>query len=117
VRSPFARQERELEKVVKLVALFEPFILHNNHIFEAANVERLSAALPPSEREKFRYDARSLDWWDYWINVHIPALRKWCYPLIEGRKPEARPPRKVAFGGESRANAAGAGKETPAVAS
>ena len=46
VRPPFARQERDLEKVIKLITLFEPFILHNNHIFEAANVERLSAALP-----------------------------------------------------------------------
>lgn len=95
VRSPFARQERDLEKVIKLVSLFEPFILHNNHIFEASNVERLSAALPPDERAMFSYDARSLDWWDYWINVHIPALRKWCYPLIEGRQPEAQPRRNV----------------------
>jgi long-chain acyl-CoA synthetase len=99
VRSPFARQERDLEKVIKLIALFEPFILHNNHIFEAANVERLSAALPPDEQALFGYDARSLDWWDYWINVHIPALRKWCYPLIEGRQPEARPRRNVPLAG------------------
>jgi long-chain acyl-CoA synthetase len=99
VRSPFARQERDLERVIKLIALFEPFILHNNHIFEAANVERLSAALPPDEQALFGYDARSLDWWDYWINVHIPALRKWCYPLIEGRQLEARPRRNVPLGG------------------
>ena len=110
VRSPFARQERDLERVIKLVALFEPFILHNNHIFEASNVERLSAALPPDEQALFGYDARSLDWWDYWINVHIPALRKWCYPLIEGRQPEARPRRNVPLVGPRR-NAAGAGGE------
>ncbi len=54
VRPPLARQERELEKVIKLIALFEPFILHNDHVFEAANVERLSAALPPEERAEFR---------------------------------------------------------------
>jgi Male sterility protein/haloacid dehalogenase-like hydrolase len=94
-RPPLARQERELEKVIKLIALFEPFILHNDHVFEAANVERLSAALPAEEGAAFGYDARSLDWWDYWINVHIPALRKWCYPLIEGRPLEARPRRNV----------------------
>ena len=94
VKPPLARQERDLERVIKLVSLFEPFILHNDHVFEAANVERLSAALPEDERDTFGYDARSLDWWDYWINVHIPALRKWCYPLIEGRPPEARPPKR-----------------------
>jgi fatty acyl-CoA reductase len=90
-----ARRERELDKVTKLIALFEPFILHNDHIFEAANIERLSASLAAEERAEFSYDVRELDWWNYWINVHIPALRKWCYPLIEGRAPEAPPRRSV----------------------
>jgi Male sterility protein/haloacid dehalogenase-like hydrolase len=111
VRPPLARRERELEKVIKLVALFEPFILDNDHIFEASNIERLSAALPESEKTVFSYDSRSLDWWDYWINVHIPALRKWCYPLIEGRQPEDRPRRNVPLDTReeaSRAEAAGA---------
>jgi phosphoserine phosphatase len=109
VRPPLARRERELEKVIKLIALFEPFILLNDHVFEASNIERLSASLPHSELPDFAYDARSLDWWDYWINVHIPALRKWCYPLIEGRQPEARPRRSVPLAGEASAvGAAGA---------
>ncbi|MGH9702244.1 MAG: SDR family oxidoreductase, partial [Candidatus Acidiferrales bacterium] len=95
VRAPLVRRERELDRVIKLVTLFEPFILHNDHTFEADNVERLSAALPAEERGAFGYDARSLDWWDYWINVHIPALRKWCYPLIEGRPLESRPRREI----------------------
>src|SRR4029077_20475393 len=115
-RSPFARQERELEKVTKLVALFEPFILHNDHVFEAANVERLSAALPPEERTEFGYDARAIDWWDYWINVHIPALRKWCYPLIELRPAEPRHRRSVPLAARSEASAAGVAGTGPAAA-
>ncbi len=113
-RAPLARQERDLEKVIKLVALFEPFILENDHVFEAANIERLSAALPADELAEFGYDARSLDWWDYWINVHIPALRKWCYPLIEGRPQEARPRRSVPLAARTEASAAGAAESTPA---
>jgi len=116
VRAPLARQERDLERVIKLVALFEPFILHNDHVFEASNVERLSAELVPGERDALGYDARSIDWWDYWINVHIPALRKWCYPLIEGRPSEARPPRRnVPLAGReaSVAGAAGLPAATP----
>jgi phosphoserine phosphatase len=106
-RAPLARRQRELEKVIKLISLFEPFILLNDHVFEAAHVEQLSAALPPEERADFGYDARSLDWWDYWINVHIPALRKWCYPLIEGRQPEPRPRRAVPLAARTEASAAG----------
>lgn len=113
-RAPLARQERELEKVIKLVSLFKPFILENDHVFEAANVERLDGALPAEERAAFGYDARSLDWWEYWINVHIPALRKWCYPLIEGRPQEARPRRSVPLAARTEAGAAGAAGSTPA---
>jgi Male sterility protein/haloacid dehalogenase-like hydrolase len=107
VRPPLARRERELEKMIKLIDLFEPFILLNDHVFEAANIERLNAALVPQETAAFGYDARSLDWWDYWINVHIPALRKWCYPLIEGRQPEPRPRRNVPLANNTEANSLG----------
>ncbi|MFZ0922757.1 MAG: SDR family oxidoreductase [Candidatus Acidiferrales bacterium] len=99
--APLARRERELERVIKLVNLFEPFILHNDYTFEAMNIERLSAALPSQEKGTFGYDCRSIDWWDYWINLHIPALRKWCYPLIEGRAGETRSPGGMAPAGES----------------
>lgn len=94
-KAPLAKADRNLEKVEKLIELFEPFILQNEHDFSAENIERLSYALVPDEREQFGYNTRSLDWWDYWINIHIPALRKWTYPLIEGRPLEARVPRKL----------------------
>ena len=88
-----AKAERSLEKVEKLIELFEPFILQNEHDFVADNIEKLSYALIDEEKPDFCYDTRSIDWWDYWINIHIPALRKWTYPLIEGRPLEARPAR------------------------
>jgi long-chain acyl-CoA synthetase len=114
IRPPFARQERDLERVIKLISLFEPFILENDHVFEASNVERISELLKIDEQRDFGYDARSLDWWDYWINVHIPALRKWCYPLIEGRALEATPRRNVPLVAMAEGSAARAGGATPA---
>jgi thioester reductase-like protein len=92
-RAPLVKTERNLERVERLIELFEPFILLNEHDFTAENVEKLSYALVPEERDQFRYGTRALDWWDYWINIHIPALRRWTYPLIEGRALEPRPPR------------------------
>ncbi|HTS37267.1 MAG TPA: SDR family oxidoreductase [Candidatus Solibacter sp.] len=92
-KAPLVKTERSLERVEKLIELFEPFILLNEHDFAAENVERLSHALVPEEQSTFGYFTRSLDWWEYWINIHIPALRRWTYPLIEGRPLEARPPR------------------------
>ena len=94
-KAPLAKAERNLEKVEKLIELFEPFILQNEHDFVADNVEKLSYALVLEERAEFAYDTASLDWWEYWINIHIPALRKWTYPLIEGRPLEVRPARNL----------------------
>ena len=106
-KPPFARAERELNRAEKLIELYEPFILHNEHVFECENARLLSAFLPLEERPLFEFNPESIDWWDYWINVHIPALRKWCYPLIEGRPLELRPRRELRLG----ADAATRGKE------
>ncbi len=94
-RPPLARAERDLERVEKLIHLYEPFILHNEQIFEADNVQLLSASLPEEERAQFSYEPGSIDWWDYWINIHVPALRRWCYPLIEGLPVESRQRREL----------------------
>ena len=94
-RPPLVQIERGLDRVEKLIELYEPFILHNEQVFEAEHVEMLSEALSPDEREAFGYDAVSIDWWEYWINIHIPALRRWSYPLIEGRPVESSPRRAL----------------------
>jgi thioester reductase-like protein len=94
-KAPLAKQERDLLRAEKLIELYEPFILHNEHVFECENARLLSAALSPEERALFAFDPETIDWWDYWINVHIPALRRWCYPLMEGRPLESRAPRKL----------------------
>jgi hypothetical protein len=94
-KAPLAKQERELLRAEKLIELYEPFILHNEHVFECENARLLSAALSSDERELFAFDPETIDWWDYWINIHIPALRRWCYPLMEGRPLEARAPREL----------------------
>jgi thioester reductase-like protein len=98
-KAPFAKAERDLIRAEKLIELYEPFILHNEHVFECENARLLSAALPHDEKALFDFTPEAVDWWDYWINVHIPALRRWCYPLMEGRPLEAREPRVLEWNG------------------
>jgi long-chain acyl-CoA synthetase len=94
-KPPLAKAERDLNRAEKLIELYEPFILHNDHVFECENTRMLSEALPPEEAGTFDFAPEAIDWWDYWINVHIPALRRWCYPLMEGRPLESRAPREL----------------------
>src|ERR1700674_184425 len=65
-KPPLARAERDLIRAEKLIELYEPFILHNEHVFECENARLLSAALPPEERQLFDFAPESIDWWDYW---------------------------------------------------
>ncbi len=112
-KAPLARQERDLLRAEKLIELYEPFILHNEHVFESENARLLSAALSPEERALFAFDPESIDWWDYWINIHIPALRRWCYPLMEGRPLEARTPRELDWSAQAACATAGPNSTSP----
>jgi fatty acyl-CoA reductase len=112
-KAPLARTERDLIRAEKLIELYEPFILHNEQVFESENARLLSAALPPEEHPVFGFVPESIDWWDYWINVHIPALRRWCYPLMEGRPLESREPRELDWSAESPREAALSKAATP----
>lgn len=96
-RKPLAKVEKGLDKLQKLIELYEPFILDNEQVFEVNNVRLLSQALPTDEGGAFGFDIESLDWWDYWINVHVPGLRKWVFPLIEGRPLDPRPAHPFRF--------------------
>jgi len=112
-KAPLAKQERELIRAEKLIELYEPFILHNEHVFECENARLLSAALLAEEKAIFDFSPESIDWWDYWINVHIPALRRWCYPLMEGRPLESRVPRELEWTPESAPAAVVSNNATP----
>jgi thioester reductase-like protein len=112
-KPPLARAERDLIRAEKLIELYEPFILHNEHVFECENARLLSAALPLEERQLFDFAPESIDWWDYWINVHIPALRRWCYPLMEGRPLESRERRELDWPAEPTREAALSKAATP----
>jgi hypothetical protein len=88
LKTQLVRAERAVGRIAKLVEIYEPFILYNEHVFEAENIRALSAALPAEERADFAYEVADYEWHRYWIDVHIPAMRRWCYPLIEGRSLE-----------------------------
>jgi len=112
-KAPLAKQERDLIRAEKLIELYEPFILHNEHVFECENARLLSASLSAEEKAVFDFAPESIDWWDYWINVHIPALRRWCYPLMEGRPLEARAPRELDWSPEPARAAVVSNSRTP----
>lgn len=80
----------DLVKAEGVVDAFRPYLRDYNYRFLCSNLKKLET------REEFlRFQPERLSWSDYIINVHEPGLRKWCYPLMEGKKPEEFRPKKL----------------------
>ncbi|MEZ4452342.1 MAG: SDR family oxidoreductase [Nannocystaceae bacterium] len=80
--------DEKLETIEKLVDLYRPFILDNFFVFKTDALQSHGVVEP-----EFQFDPKAIDWRRYWIDVHIPGLRRWCYPLFEGKTPDSYSPR------------------------
>jgi long-chain acyl-CoA synthetase len=77
-----------IDKIERMCELYLPFIHDNHFAFVTRNLLRHPVLEP-----EWDCDPRSIDWRHYWIDVHIPGLRKWCFPLFENKTPESYAPR------------------------
>ncbi|RZC44029.1 hypothetical protein C5167_036979 [Papaver somniferum] len=68
---------RKINRVMHLVEVHEPYIFFKGK-FDDLNTEILRMAIRGNEMEakQFYFDPKSLDWDDYFVNVHIPGLAK-----------------------------------------
>lgn len=91
------KAERKLSELEETVARFRPFVLEFDVTFEAASLDGLAARLVPAEQAAFGWDPRSIDWRAYWLDVHLPGLRRWVWPLLENQRLEKLPRRAVSL--------------------
>jgi len=82
------RADKKLEQIEAMIELYLPFMYESFHVFECKAIGRT-----PAHEPEFRFEPEVIDWRRYWLEVHIPGLRRWAFPLIEGRKPERYRPR------------------------
>lgn len=75
--------DEDFAQVEKLFDLFLPFMYESYYVFKSEALD----SHPPREPE-FDWDPRQLDWRKYWLDIHMPGLRRWAFPLIEGKRPE-----------------------------
>jgi long-chain acyl-CoA synthetase len=65
------------------IDLFRPFILDNEYVLRADNIRALRDRLVPEERELVPWSPETIDWYDYFMNVHFPGLQKWVLPELD----------------------------------
>jgi len=65
------------------IDLFRPFILDNEYVLRADNIRALRERLRPDERALVPWSPETIDWYDYFMNIHFPGLQKWVLPELD----------------------------------
>lgn len=85
----FAYQE---EKIDMIIRLFLPFTYDQKGPFSCGNTREAYARATPADRAKLAWNPEKLDWADYFMNHHMPALEKRVIPwMTERYKKELKP--------------------------
>ena len=83
VRDRIDRADKKLAQIEQMIRLYLPFMYESFYVFESRALGRTPALEP-----ELRFAPEQIDWRKYWIEVHVPGLRRWAFPLIEGKRPE-----------------------------
>ncbi len=75
--------EQTTKDTMDAFAMFKPFMIDNNYLYRSDNVRALQSVIREKERSLLPWYPEKLDWYDYWLNVHFPGMRKWVLPTLE----------------------------------
>jgi len=75
--------ERTTRETIDAFAMFKPFTVDNEYFFRADNTRALHDLIEDGEQDLLPWYPEKLDWYNYWLNIHFPGLRKWVLPQLE----------------------------------
>ncbi|HLK85821.1 MAG TPA: AMP-binding protein [Candidatus Binataceae bacterium] len=67
----------------ELVEVYRPYIQELVYTFHGANIRALYKSLTPEDAQRHPYAPERIDWADYWINVHLPGLRRHIFGSLD----------------------------------
>lgn len=75
--------EHTTQETIDAFAMFKPFMVDNAYEYRSDNVRALMSLVTEDEKDLLPWYPEKLDWYDYWLNVHFPGMRKWVLPQLE----------------------------------
>jgi long-chain acyl-CoA synthetase len=72
-------------KIAEILRLFEPFSSRQNGPFDCSNTRAAFARAAAPDKEKLRWAPESIDWADWMMNIHMPAIEKRIIPEMDKR--------------------------------
>ena len=75
--------DRQLAQLEMTWELFLPFVAGERFIFQCAHTRALWAQLTEEDRRRLPWDPETIDWRNYWLEVHMAGLEEWVFPGLE----------------------------------
>jgi len=75
--------ERTTQETMDAFEMFKPFMIDNEYLYRSDNVRALMSIVKEREKSLLPWYPEKLDWYEYWLNVHFPGMRKWVLPTLE----------------------------------
>ncbi len=67
----------------ELIEVYRPYIQQLAYTFHAGNIRALYTTLSTADAGRHPFRPDLIDWHDYWINIHMPGLRRHIYPQLD----------------------------------
>jgi long-chain acyl-CoA synthetase len=77
------RVEEQTREAKEAFEMFLPFTVENAYVFRSDNVRALFDRITEDEQQLLTWNPEKFDWYDYWMNIHMPGLKKWVLPTLE----------------------------------
>ena len=88
--SPYLKSLRDTRRQIRQQEVtldkFLPFMFHNSFIFETRNIREATRMLTRQDSKRLEWDPKTIDWADYWVNIHTKGIEKWIRPVFAGRR-------------------------------
>lgn len=75
--------KRTTKETMDAFAMFKPFMIDNAYLYRSDNVRALMSVVKEKEKHLLPWYPEKLDWYDYWLKVHFPGMKKWVLPTLE----------------------------------
>ena len=96
VKDGVERVEELTRETTEAFDMFRPFTMENAYVFRSDNVRALFDRIGADERALLTWNPEKFDWYDYWLNIHLPGLTKWVFPTLEDEM-RAKPKRVYTY--------------------
>ena len=75
--------EQQAASLNMLIEIFLPFLWDNRYVFRCDNTRSIYTRMAAADRAKIPWDPDTLNWREYFLDVHLPGLEKWVFPGLE----------------------------------